>query len=416
MPDTYRASAYNGHINLEQQRKRAKELLSRLKNGTAVAQQALLGQQAAFSGTPRLADAQWLIARQLGFTSWPKLKAHVDAIDFAARHPQFIADDEARTQHWRCGNDIAHSLRIAGFQGEFHMFADPLCMGPVPAVPDTEFIDVRSRFVSTAFDMPIEEARRRMQSEYQDLAQISQATGAVLWCDADAYDQLFLVAVLARMKAPPEKLELIEISHVPGVERFVGIGQLAPEVLAWLWSQRRRLDADAVTLARTAWQAYRSASPHAWAELAFTEHPSLPFLAPALRRQLQELPSLRDGLSLTERLLLQITDDLDRPTLGQVFNELQSRREPLPFLGDSMFYAVARAVIDVPDPLIQEFDVQHPWPHRPLELTGLGKRVLAGEAYWFDHTTTGRWVGGTHIEPGCPHWALDELLVPRWRR
>ncbi|VFT36248.1 Uncharacterised protein [Pseudomonas aeruginosa] len=30
------------------------------------------------------------------------------------------------------------------------------------------------------------------------------------------------------------RLELVEIDRVPGVERFVGIGQLAPELLAWL--------------------------------------------------------------------------------------------------------------------------------------------------------------------------------------
>ncbi|MDM0015456.1 DUF1835 domain-containing protein [Variovorax sp. J22P168] len=415
MSNDQRASASNGHINLEQQRKRAKELLVRLKNGGASAQESALERLSSYSGSPRLADAQWLIARELGFASWPRLKAHVDAVEFAALHPRFAADDEPGVQHWRCGNDIAHSLRLAGFQGEFHMFADPLCMGPVPDLPDLEFIRLRSEFVSSSFEMPMEDARRRMEGEYQDLARMRRARRAVLWCDADAYDQLFLMALLARMDTLPESVELIEISHVPGVERFIGIGQLAPEVLAWLWPQRRRLDAAAFALARTAWKAYRDPSPQAWAELSLDETPSLPFLAPALRRQLQELPSLCDGLSLTERLMLRITQELDRPTLGQVFNELTSVREPLPFLGDSMFYALARTLIDGPAPLMRQFDVQHPWPRRPLELTPLGKQVLAGKAYWLDHASAVRWVGGTKIEPGRPHWALDDLLVPRWR-
>ncbi|WP_286614232.1 hypothetical protein [Variovorax sp. J22R115] len=217
------------------------------------------------------------------------------------------------------------------------------------------------------------------------------------------------------MTTPPELLELIEISHVPGVERFIGIGQLAPEVLAWLWPQRRRLEASTLELARTAWKAYRASSPQAWAELAFSESLGLPFLAPALRRQLQELPSLRDGLSLTERLVLEIIRELDRPTLGRIFSELMSVREPLPFLGDSMFYASARALIDVENPLIREIDTQLDWTRRPLELTGLGKVVLEGAAYWVDHASTTRWIGGVRIEPGRPHWALDEALVPKWR-
>lgn len=33
----------------------------------------------------RLADAQWLVARDLGFDSWPALKTHVDALVLVAR-------------------------------------------------------------------------------------------------------------------------------------------------------------------------------------------------------------------------------------------------------------------------------------------------------------------------------------------
>ena len=110
----------DGRINLEQQRKRAKELLQRLKQGNAPDQLALLGTSGR-ALAPTLSDAQWLIARQLGFSSWPRLKAHVDAVEFAAQHPDFDASDEPRTVHWRCGNDIAHSLKLAGFKGSFHM-------------------------------------------------------------------------------------------------------------------------------------------------------------------------------------------------------------------------------------------------------------------------------------------------------
>ncbi|KFF32023.1 hypothetical protein G039_0330395 [Pseudomonas aeruginosa VRFPA01] len=46
------------------------------------------------------------------------------------------------------------------------------------------------------------------------------------------------------------RLELVEIDRVPGVEHFVGIGQLAPELLAWLWTHRRPLGAEALALAR----------------------------------------------------------------------------------------------------------------------------------------------------------------------
>lgn len=403
--------SHDGRINLEQQRKRAKELLKLINAGAAPEYLARLARPAPV----RLADAQWLVARDLGFDSWPALKAHVDAIAFAARHPDFFASDEARTQHWRCGNDIAHSLQLAGFQGSFHMLADPLCMGPVQDLPMAAYQAQRSAYISTAFGLEPGAIVRRTADEYADLQSLGVGAPAVLWCEADAYDQLFLVRALASLERLPEQLELIEVDRVPGVGRFIGIGQLAPDVLAWLWPRRRRVDEAALQLARQAWAAYCADDPAAWARLAHGQTPALPLLAPALLRQLQELPGLRDGLSLTERLSLQILADLGRITFARVFAELMARREPLPFLGDLMFHAALRALIDGPQPLIVEGERHLDWSQRPLALTALGQAVLAGQAYWPDHRGTERWVGGVRVGSGEAHWALDEQLKPVWR-
>ncbi|MDR0192529.1 DUF1835 domain-containing protein [Pseudomonas yamanorum] len=395
-------SSANGRINLEQQRKRAKELLLRLKSADAAA-------------TPTLSEAQWLIAKELGFPSWPKLKAHVDAVDFAARHPGFEASDEARTTHWRCGSDIAHSLGVAGFKGHFRMLIDPLCMGPVQDLPAEQYKAVRSRYISQVFAMDEPEVSRRHADEYKHLEQLGNAGHSVLWCEADAYDQLFLIRALAGLEQLPEKLELIEVDRIPGVQRFIGIGQLAPEVLAWLWPQRRRVDEDMLKLARQAWLAYCDSSPVKLAELAQGNHTALPFLAPALRRQLQELPGVRDGLSLTERLSLHYVDEAGPVAFGRVFAELMGKREPLPYLGDMMFHALMRPLIDGANPLLIESETQLPWPQRLLALTALGRQVLSGTAYWPDHASQERWIGGVCIRPGEDHWTIDEDLVPAYK-
>ncbi|HFH3278722.1 TPA: DUF1835 domain-containing protein, partial [Pseudomonas aeruginosa] len=152
----------DGRINLEQQRKRAKELLRQWRRDPA-SRTGLPGQ------APRLADAQWQVARELGFASWPRLKAHVDAIAFASRHPDLVGGDEAATLHLRCGNDIAHGLKLAGFRGGFRMFADPLTMGPVPNLPLPEFLALRSDYLSRAFDLDPADAQARQRQEYAGL-------------------------------------------------------------------------------------------------------------------------------------------------------------------------------------------------------------------------------------------------------
>ena len=391
----------DGRLNLEQQRKRAKELLPHLKTQDPNA---------------TLSVAQWTIAKQLGFSSWPKLKAHIDAIDFAARHPDFAASDEARTTHWRCGNDIAHTLQLAGFKGQFRMLADPLCMGPVRDLPGQDFRAMRSAFISQAFSIDEADAARRVDVEYGHLDALASADHSVLWCEADAYDQLFLIRALAGLEQAPRKLELIEVDRIPGVQRFIGIGQLAPDVLAWLWPQRRLIDNDAVQLAKRAWSAYCDSSPVKWAQMAHDSHPALPLLAPALLRQLQELPGVRDGLSLTERLALTYLAEAGPTPFGRVFAELMAKREPLPFLGDMMFHALLRPLIDGDNPLLLEAEAQKAWPQRGLTLTALGQDVLKGRAYWPDHCSHERWVGGTCIQPGQPHWTIDEDNQPVFQR
>ena len=199
------------------------------------------------------------------------------------------------------------------------------------------------------------------------------------------------------------------------MQRFIGIGQLAPEVLAWLWPQRRQVDEDMLQLARQAWLAYCASSPIKLAELARSSSTSLPFLAPALRRQLQELPGVQDGLSLTERLSLQYVDEAGPVPFGRVFAELMGKREPLPYLGDMMFHALMRPLIDGENPLLIESGAQLPWPQRVLALTALGRQVLNGAAYWPDHATEERWVGGVCLRPRHPHWTIDEYGMPVWR-
>lgn len=408
------SSIGNGRINLEQQRKRARELFRRLKNGAEPDKLALLHRLNA-ADPVKLADAQWLIAKELGFSSWPTLKAHVDAIDFMARNPSFAADDEANTVHWRCGNDIEHSLRLAGFKGGFHTLTDPLCMGPVRDIAHAAYRADRIAFISRSFSLDPAEVARRFDQEYDNLAKVGEFAHSILWCEADAYDQLFLVRVLASLENLPPKLELIEIGQMPGVDRFIGIGQLSPDVLAWLWPQRRSIGREAHQLARQAWSAYCCASPQQMAKLAHQSHACLPFLAPALLRQLQELPHIQDGLSLTERLSLQYINEAGPVAFGSVYAELMARREPLPYLGDVMFYALIRPLIDADAPLIVESDPDSEWPGRLLTLTRLGLAVIKGQAYWPDYASQKKWVGGVCISPRQPHWAIGDDVYPVWR-
>jgi len=408
------ASRYHGLLDLPALRKRAKRLLTELKNHQADDAREQLRTLGLPGPDYRLADTQWLVAREAGFASWPRLKAHADAVAFAARHPGFSADDEASVQHWRCGNDIAHSLRTAGFAGAFQMFDDPMVMGPVPALPDEQYWQVRSAYVQQAFKLSTQDVEQRQAAQRSALAGLNRDSEIVLWCEADAYDQLFLIRVLASLPGLPRRLELIEIDQVPGIERFIGIGQLAPDLLAWLWPQRRALGEDALALAREAWAAYTAPNPKTWAGLADHTHPALPLLGGALARQLQELPGAQDGLSLTERLLLRVLASRGELPAGRVFGQLMMQDDPLPYLGDQMFHVLLQPLIHAPQPLLLEGSGEA-WAQRPLRLTPLAEQVLAGKAHWLDHNPAQRWVGGVLVDAADRPWVVTEQGEV-WRR
>jgi hypothetical protein len=408
------ASRHHGLLDLPSLRKRAKRLLKALDHGEAADARVQLRALGLAGPDYRLADTQWLVAREAGFASWPRMIAHADRVAFAARHPDFATAGEAAVQHWRCGNDIEHSLRIAGFSGAFHMFDDPMVMGPVPALPDDDYWQMRSAYAQQAFNLSAQNIQQRQAQQRGALAQLNADSEVVLWCEGDAYDQLFLIRLLASLPCLPRRLELIEINQVPGVERFIGIGQLAPDVLAWLWPQRRALGEDALSLARQAWAAYTAPDPREWAALAARHQAVLPLLGPALARQLQELPGATDGLSLTQRLVLQILADNGELPAGKVFGQLMMRYEPLPYLGDLMFHALLQPMIHATQPLLDEQGAGD-WPQRVLGLTALGEAVWSRQTNWLDHTPAERWVGGVQIIADQAPWVVSDAGEV-WRR
>ncbi|MGD1908725.1 MAG: DUF1835 domain-containing protein [Leptolyngbyaceae cyanobacterium] len=418
-------------LNLAQQRKRAKALLKRYQNAEAEALQRFQKhhpqtkkQQAAFR--PRLSDAQWVIAREQGLPSWPKLKAHIERMalerqEIAAGNPVAL-DADIPTLHLRCGSDIQQRLKTAGFVGDFLAFVDPYCQGPVPSDADfSAFLAQRSAFIARAYGIAPHDAHQRLIREYDRLHNSASYPRVVLWFEHDAYDQLTLAHVLHHygQTQAPQSLELICIQQFPGIERFVGLGQLSPESLRLLWETRQSITPAQLRLGQRVWQALTTPSPTALVNLVQTGTPAIPTMAPALRRHLQELPWLEDGLGLTERLTLEILADLAPLTAGRVFGELTGHREPLPYLGDTMYWRVLQELSQGPHPLMTAVaDPENPaWYRRSLRLTPLGRAILNRQAHRLVAGAIDRWVGGIQLRSGAPIWCWDEahhqaLLVP----
>lgn len=411
---------FDGRLNLEQQRKRAKELLKSIREGDPEAQSRFAESHPESSEDPdegmKLADAQLVVARENGFPSWPRMKAHIDTLAMARKRMDegaASAPDTEGTLHIRCGSDIGHGLEIAGFVGPFLVFADPYCQGPVPDLPLDEFIRVRAGFVSDAYGLDARDSIARAQKEYAALAAAGDHERIVLWFEHDSYDQLILAFLLDFLGAvsslPP--VELICVDRVPGVPDFIGLGEVSPEVLLWLWDNARvPLTPAHVALGRRVWPALRNPDPRGLLAVAEEGTEPIPFMANALRRHLRELPSTMNGLALTQQLGLEIMAAEGPVDAGRAFRTLTTEYEPLPFLGDLMFWHVLVDMGDVSDPLfaVDPETVGNRWPQRTLSITDTGRRVLDGGADFFGLYRGTRWVGGVELTAGKPFPRWDE--------
>jgi len=403
-------------LNLEQQHKRAKDLLKAAKAGDADALRRLRAAGFTDPVAPKLAQSQHCIARELRFTNWAELKRHIGDME-RSRHAldARVIDGDCRTMHIRCGHDFLRELREAGLHGEFNAHINPYLQGPVTDTPD--WLERRARFVADTFSLyqplPFATALEDARAEEQRLAAASRDYDrVVLWLEHDRYDQFVLLRCLAWFAehgAPP-RLELVGPSDFPGATRFVGLGQLPPEALRLLWERREPIGAEQLAFGRRAWAHFRAPDPRALAALARDGTPLLPALAGSLHRHLQELPSVGDGLGLTHRLLLEALGENDGQRVGRLVGLVMHDRDPLPGLGDLGYDLALRELAAPPDPLLQRSGghARDAWHRDEISITATGMEVLEGKRDGLDLLLPERWVGGVRIARTQRNWRWDE--------
>ena len=287
--------------------------------------------------------------------------------------------------------------------GAVTITADPLHEGPAPAVDGDAWYDLRARFLSNG-DARFEDIKAQLAAWDRAILDGARAGSVVLWFEHDLFDQLQLIRTLDVIGRPERaalhsKASLICIDRFPGVERFVGLGQLAAEQLATLVGTEHPVTPEQYALASRAWKAFRSSDPRALFDLtvALEGDTTLEFLRDALLRFFAEYPSASNGLSQTAQLALDVLAE-DPMAGGALFAAAQSR-EARPFLGDTIFFEILRTLASARVPLVslsssaQEVDLQSCL----VAITDAGRAVAAGRS---DHVALNGidlWRGGVHL-------------------
>ncbi len=361
----------------------------------------------------KLADAQCVIAREAGLSSWPALKKHSEDMDRAKQeieNDNAAPDSDLPTLHIRCGNDIEQALERAGFEGDFLTYTDPICQGPLSDQPDAK--QQRLRFVLEEYPgLTADECRQRQLDEDTKLSNAKKYGRIVLWFEHDPFDQLLLVKVLNQLrasKAEERKVELVSLDRFPGISKFIGIGQLSPTALRHMYKSRIPVPEAAYGLSRQVWKALVASSPERLFAMTGSQQPSLPYLRTAILRYLSDLPSVHNGLSFSENAALKILAGGDR-SWGQVFRKFMTEFDPLPYHGDLMYLGTLLRLQSAERPAVScaKLDLSDEgWGKSEFSITGIGQELLNNEVDWMDCGPRERHHGGV-ICFGTPDWRWD---------
>jgi Domain of unknown function (DUF1835) len=257
--------------------------------------------------------------------------------------------------------DCAVEVLSRAVSGTLLPWRDVLHEGPVRAgLALEELSRERAAFIAGAGWGHLSQVSRSFAERDAAFRQAGRHDEIVLWFEHDLYDQLQLVQVLdslAELRGPP-------ISLVCEAEY---LGTMAAERAAELFALRNPVTRRHFREAQAAWAAFRSSNPK---DLENVKPAALPFLGAALRRHLEEFPWTTDGLSRTERQILEALRQRPLP-LAEL---MQAIREEPAFLGDAVLA----------------------WHLRRLEEEGL----LAGKP----RRRLPRWLGGYEVKDERLRW------------
>ena len=297
--------------------------------------------------------------------------------------------------------DLAADVIAAALDARVVPWRDVLHEGPLPAgLSDPRLRETRASFLAERGWTDRAAALAFLEARDAALDGAADAVEIVLWFEPDLYDQLQLLQVLDRLARPD--LAGVPVTMVESVE---AMGSLSDADARRLHVARRPLAAGARETGRRAWKGLRAPDPTGLEPLALEVGPALPYLPAALRRLLEELPAVGDGLSRSERQALEALSGGPRRA-AEAFRAAHQDREERVFLGDVVFYSYLDRLAAGERPLVV-LDSRPAGPETHASLGSAGPAVLAGELDWIDLGGSDRWLGGVHLAGGSVQWRWD---------
>jgi hypothetical protein len=231
---------------------------------------------------------------------------------------------------------------------------------------------------------------------------ISKANRVILWFGPGFHEQLQLCAFLdwleGQKKAPP-------VAIVPFPERKTGsFSQFNVVVLRAMMHSATDLTLTQIEIAKAVWQLLLDDNPTHLPLFSRPDISTMPHIMSTLQRWLEEFPSRRNGLSRTQRTVIEIVANGSR-RLREIYQTLQVRENGL-FLNEAMFTLQVKRLLECPQPALylkRDFQISYRLPsleqvaRHDVGLTSLGWDLLQNKGDFVQANGIDRWLGGVHL-------------------
>jgi hypothetical protein len=318
-----------------------------------------------------------------------------------------------RFLHIANGSATTNLIEAARIPGRSSVWADVLYDGPVPGdVSDAELLRVRARHLSGLADAEYLDEVNGLQHWRDEIDDVSSYDELVLWYEHDLFDQLNLLQLLSWLKGRPaasKTVSLIETGTFPGRPSFKGIGELNPADMAPLFETRALIADERYALSERAWTAFRQSSPETLDEFRRNGTRAIPFLDAALKRFLEEYPWINDGLSRSERRLLEIASS-GPVDLWTTFVHMH-QGETAYYITDLSLVSLLKDFSRLDPPLISIAGTsleEDRIPKGTVTIADRGRAILNGR---LDRVATygiDRWFGGVHLTSDGLGWRWND--------
>ncbi len=297
------------------------------------------------------------------------------------------------------GSSAADAMPAAGIEADILPWDDVLHDGPVrPAASLEAQSDARSAYLASKGWGDADAIRADFARRDAVFQSASDRQELVVWFEHDLYDQLQLLQVLHELARRPAEGAVSFIQH----DTFIGMD--APEGLAGAFAARVPLPPSLVEWGAALWHAFTMPTPAGLEAAIHDSDAGYPHLHNALVRLAEMYPDVRQGLSRTERSVVEGVAAGVVDPVG-LFRRTQAEEEAA-FMGDWSFWSVIGGLLEGESPLLAadrpfkpppEAENVQELPATRLSLTPFGEAVRAAEVNRVRRAGIDRWIGGTRL-------------------